>query len=193
MSSKGAKRVRCHDRLSSLRAVPRYVGLLRAVNVGGRNSVPMPALRELVESLGFTDVSTYIQSGNVLFTSPRAVKAQPLESAIAKQFGVKSAVMLRTERELVKALDANPFPSAPTATVHIGFMASKPSAAAVRKVEADPFAPEEFVVVGREYFLHLPNGMGRSKLGAYVQRKFDVPATVRNWKTVSKLIDLLRA
>jgi uncharacterized protein (DUF1697 family) len=173
--------------------VPRYLALLRAVNVGGKNSVPMPALREAVEGLGYTDVSTYIQSGNVLFSAPRAVKPHVLEAEITQRFGLEITVMLRTAREVAKVLGSNPFAGEPTDKLHIGFMADKPPATIVRAIDTSGFAPELFTVVGREYWLFLPNGMGRTKLAPFVTRRLGVPATVRTLKTVTKLADLLGA
>lgn len=170
--------------------MPTNIALLRGVNVGGHNKVPMSALRELIESLGHTDVSTYIQSGNVVFTSTKTATPASLERAIDKEFGVDTTVMLRTRAQMKRILNANPFADEDLKTVHVGFMASKPTAAAVRGLDADQFAPDEFVIKGTELYLHLPNGMGRTKLPAYLDRKLKVPTTVRNWNTVCKLLEL---
>jgi uncharacterized protein (DUF1697 family) len=171
--------------------VPTTVALLRAVNVGGRK-LPMADLRELVESLGFSDVRTYIQSGNVVFSSSRAPTPTVLEAAIEQRFGLIVDVILRSAAQLERALEQDPFPAADRARVHVGFMASKPGAAVVRGIDADSFAPEAFAVVGAELYLHLPNGMGRTKLPDYVLRRLKVPTTLRNWKTVTKLAELAR-
>lgn len=173
--------------------MPRYVALLRAVNVGGRNKVPMAELRDLFESLGHADVSTFIQSGNVLFTARASVTPKSLETAISKRFHVDTTVVLRTPSELEKVVKANPFARANTSKLHVGFMMQQPSAAVVSELDAERFRPEEFAIRGRELYLHLPNGMGRSKLPAYLDRQLAIPTTVRNWNTVTKLIELARS
>lgn len=170
--------------------MPRYVALLRGVNVGGKNKVPMADLRTLVESLGHTDVSTFIQSGNVIFTSSKVVTPKSLEAAIAKQFGIQSRVVLRTKAELGKILKANPFTRADTSKLHVGFMVEKPPASVVKALDVDEFLPDEFAVHATELYLHLPNGMGRAKLPPYLDRRLKVVTTVRNWNTVTKLLEL---
>lgn len=170
--------------------MPRYIGLLRGVNVGGKNTVPMAQLRALVTSLGHSEVTTYIQSGNIVFTSEKPVTPKSLETAIATAVGVKIVVVLRTPAELKKIVKANPFSKDDLSKVHVGFMAAKPPAAAVAQLDPEPFRPEEFVINGSELYLHLPNGMARSKLPAYLDRRLKVPTTVRNWNTVMKLVEL---
>jgi uncharacterized protein (DUF1697 family) len=165
------------------------VALLRGVNVGGR-TLPMAELRDLVESLGFEDVRTYIQSGNVLFSAPRKPKAEVLEAAIDRRFGLNVDVMLRSAAELRRVIDRNPFPDAERSRLHVGFMAKKPAAAAVAALDSDAFAPERFAILGTELYLHLPNGTGRTKLPDYVLRRIKVPTTIRNWNTVTKLAEL---
>lgn len=169
----------------------RYVALLRGVNLGGTNKVAMPELRDLVESIGLSDVSTYIQSGNVLFTAGKPPDPTDLESAIEDRFGISVSVALRSASDLRKALRNNPFPDAETSTLHVGFLTDKPRQSVVAQLDAGRFAPDEFAVRGTEMYLHLPNGMGRSKLPPYLGRKLGVPTTIRNWNTVSKLAELL--
>jgi len=170
--------------------MPTYAALLRGINVGGHNKVPMGELRALVESIGHTDVTTYIQSGNVVFTSKKSVTPAALEGAIKKAFGFDITVVLRTKAELQRVVKDNPFARVNPKTVHVGFMASKPSAAALRDLDTDQFAPDEFAIKGANLYLHLPNGMGRTKLPPYLDRKLKIPTTVRNWNTVLKLVEL---
>ena len=165
------------------------VGLLRGVNVGGR-TLPMAELREVVESLGFGDVRTYIQSGNVLFSAPRRPKPDVVEAAIARRFGLEVDVMLRSPAELRRVIERNPFPNAEPSRLHVGFMARRPAPADVAALDEEAFAPEQFAILGTELYLHLPNGMGRTKLPDYVLRRVKVPTTVRNWNTVTKLAEL---
>lgn len=168
----------------------KYVALLRGVNVGGRGRLPMATLREVVESLGYTDVQTFIQSGNVVFSSPRRVTAAAIETALEREVGIPFPVVLRTAADLQQVVDQNPFPRAQATALHVGFMAAKPPTALVRDLDTDRYAPEEVAVIGRELYFHLPSGMGSSKLAPYVGRKLAVPATVRNWATVNKLLEL---
>jgi uncharacterized protein (DUF1697 family) len=150
----------------------------------------MARLRTAVESLGHTDVTTYIQSGNVIFTSAGKVTPASLETLIASRFGIETDVMLRTAAQLAKALRANPFPLADASRLHIGFMASRPAAAAMATLDPQRFLPEQFAIIGTELFLHLPAGMGTTKLPAYLGRMLKVPTTIRTWRTVIKLAEL---
>ena len=167
-----------------------YVALLRGVNVGGKNTVPMADLRGVFESLGHGAVRTFIQSGNVVFTARKAVVPTSLETAIAAELGVKTVVVVRTRRELENIVKASPFAGADPSKLHVGFMTRKPTAAVVAQLDGEPFLPEEFAVRGSEIYLHLPNGMGRTKLPGYLDRRLGIPTTVRNWKTVNKLVEL---
>ena len=168
----------------------RYVALLRGVNVGGKNKVPMSELRNLFESLGYSEVSTFIQSGNILFTSGVPATSTRLETAISDQFRISISVVLRTPQRLKTVVDRNPFNQVDSSKLHIGFMTEEPSAATVRMLDTRRFQPEEFAVRGSELYLHLPNGMGRAKLPAYLDRQLKVPTTIRTWNTVVKLLEL---
>ena len=172
--------------------MPRYIGLLRGVNVGGHAKLPMTKLREIIESLGHTEVQTLIQSGNIVFSSPRKVTPGSIESALERELGLTVPVLLRTPAELQRILAGNPFPGADPASLHVGFMSGKPPAAAIRELDTARFAPEEVAVRGLELYFHLPNGMGKAKLPPYIDRRLGVPTTVRNWRTVTKLLEIAR-
>jgi uncharacterized protein (DUF1697 family) len=175
----------------------RAVAFLRAVNVGGRSRVPMKELRELLESLDLTDVGTYVQSGNVVFTARASgadALAAALEKAIAEAFDVKAKVLLRTQSELRNVAARHPFAADdPEPThLHVLFLRDKPTKAKVGQLEEDRFLPDRFSVKGREVFLHYPNGQGRSKLTIdYFERRLETVGTARNWKTVLALRDML--
>jgi uncharacterized protein (DUF1697 family) len=178
----------------------RLVALLRAVNVGGR-SLPMSSLREIVAGLGHRDVVTFIQSGNVVFTTDRpsrtvaqrdAIGAE-IAGALASEAGLKTTVMIRTAGELRAAIEAMPFAADEPnhSRLMVVFLAGKPAVRAVRTLEPDRFAPDRFEVAGREMFVHYPNGAGRSKFnGAYYDKRLGVPGTARNLNTVAKLAEL---
>jgi uncharacterized protein (DUF1697 family) len=168
-----------------------HVALLRGINVGGRTKVPMKDLRATFEALGFTDVATYIQSGNVVFDAKSAPKAAAIEGRIARTFGFDIAVVLRTPKELAGVIDANPFPD-DTAKVHVMFLNQAPTAAAFAKIDSAAFAPDEFALGRKEIYMHLPNGVGKSKLPGALVRPAGPEATLRNWRTVVTLVELSR-
>ncbi len=176
----------------------RYVALLRGINLGGHNKVSMPDLRALFASLGAEDVATYVQSGNVIFTSAdgpgKLTKA--IEQRIRRDLGLTVTVVLRTRAQLAKVLTGNPFADdgREPATLHVTFLAEKPDRARVRKLDPARAEPDEFRVIGQEIYLHCPNGYGRSKLtNGYFETQLGVGATTRNWRTVTKLAELASA
>jgi uncharacterized protein (DUF1697 family) len=163
------------------------------VNVGTGRKVPMAELRGLLGELGHTDVATYVQSGNVVFTGggTAAAVASALEAAIAERFGLDVRVLLRTRAQLAAVVKGNPFHDDPK-TLHVMFLEATPRAAAVKAIDPEPFRPDEFAVKGREIYLHLPNGMGRTKINnAFFERKLALAGTGRNWRTVTTLLDML--
>ncbi|HXY45788.1 MAG TPA: DUF1697 domain-containing protein [Acidimicrobiales bacterium] len=183
--------------------MPAYVALLRGINLGGHNKVPMGELRALCRRLGLEDVATYIQSGNVVFSSPLDDRAQltgEIESAIAAAFGFDVPVVLRSEAQLGGVLGSNPFLQAgrEETVLSVGFLAAEPEPARLGVLLAHPLASpppggDEFVVRGQEVFLHHPNGYGRSKLtNSYFDRKLGTVVTVRNWRTVTTLWEMSR-
>jgi uncharacterized protein (DUF1697 family) len=169
-----------------------FVALLRGVNVGGRK-LPMRDLAELLSGAGHGDVRTYIQSGNVVLTSaePALHLAPSLEKAIHGHFGLDVAVLLRTNAQLRAVADANPFPNAEGARLHVVFLERAPAKSAVARLDPARSPGDEVEVAGRELYLRLPNGAGRTKLTLdYLERILGVRGTQRNWNTLLKLIDL---
>ncbi len=165
----------------------RRVALLRGVNVGGKAKVPMAALKSVFEAVGAKKVETYIQSGNVVFDGPASVNAKKLETAIEKHFKLNVSVALRTRAQIDAIVEALPYQE--TDLVHVAFLLGKPK---LGGIDHDALLPEKFEHIGQELFFYLPNGMGTSKLPAYVARRIGVDMTVRNWRTVLKLQALLR-
>jgi uncharacterized protein (DUF1697 family) len=171
-----------------------WVALLRGVNVGGRNAVPMAKLRTLFERTGCGSVSSYIQSGNVLFTyeaEARDALARRLEAAVEEAFGVSSPIVLRTFAELARTARSNPF-GADTSKMHVAFLGGAPQdAQALHGLEV---APDRFELVGSDVFLLYPNGVHGSRLtGHALERRLGVTATLRNWRTVTRLAELADA
>ena len=166
-----------------------HVALLRGVNVGGRSKVSMKELRQLFEDLGYTGVVTYIQSGNVVFDAARP-PASPaaIEKRIADAFGFDVAVVLCTPTELAAIVEHCPYPD--PAKVHVMFFNRAPAKAAFAELDAAAFGADEFTVGRKELYLYLPNGVGRSKLPAALARQAPREATLRNWRTVTELLEL---
>ena len=185
--------------------MPTHVALLRGINLGPHKRVAMPALRTLVESLGHTDVATYIASGNVVFTASAATTAEPdaelaggLEKAIEAELGVACRVVVLTSEELAEAVAANPYPDEPDPKlVHAFFLTGKASAEARTHVAqaqeraAAKGSRDEAAIVGRVLYLHTPDGFGRSELAAELSKgakRNPAEGTARNWATVTKLL-----
>lgn len=163
-----------------------HVALLRGINVGGRTKVPMAELGSVMEDLGYGDVRTYIQSGNVVFSSAKKPTAAAIEAALERAFGLDIRVMLRSAAEMARVVEASPYDD--TSKVHVAFLAKAPPATV--SLEPDRHRPETFSLTGSEVYFHLPDGMGRAKAPDYVSRQLKIPMTVRNWKTVSTLADM---
>lgn len=168
----------------------RYLALLRGVNVGGNNKLPMQQLRQVFESQGFTDVSSYIQSGNVLFSCDGPVSSLELRAAVAERFDMDVEVIVRTSTQLRRIVAGNPFPMIDPRLLHVGFMLMAPEPTIVELLDSEQFAPEATVFRDTEIYFHLPNGIGRAKLPTYVIRRLGVPTTIRNWNTTTKLLEL---
>jgi uncharacterized protein (DUF1697 family) len=178
--------------------VTRYVALLRAVNVGGRNSLPMPALREALAAAGLDDVSTVLQSGNVVFRSGKteAAVAKLVRATIADGFGLDTRALVRSGKELAAIAAKNPFlagrETRDPKTLHVAFLEKAPTKAATAALDPDRSPPDAFAVRGREVYLSYPSGSGRSNLTlAYLEKVLRVEGTARNWRTVRRLAELL--
>jgi uncharacterized protein (DUF1697 family) len=175
--------------------VAQHIVLLRGINLGSRNRVAMPRLRDALEAAGFSEVRTYLQSGNVVLSSS-AKPADAVRRVIAKEFGLEIAVVTRTRAELAKVVAHNPLAKVArdAKRYQVSFCDAKPSRAVVRLID-DAVAPGERVVVhGREIYAWHPDTIARSKLWALLAgQKLGVTATARNWTTVQKLLELADA
>ena len=175
-----------------------YAALLRGINLGARNRLPMADLRGLVEDLGCTDVSTYVQSGNVVLRSDRRAPelAKAIEEGIRKSAGLDVPAVVRTAQQVWRLVDRNPFagPKAAPNELHVTFLVEKPARERVRRLAERSFEPERFEIVGTDVYLSCPDGYGRSKLtNAMFERQLGVAATTRNWRTVCALAELAAA
>jgi uncharacterized protein (DUF1697 family) len=167
----------------------RVAALLRGVNLGKRQ-VKMADLRAAVEALGHTDVETYLQSGNVIYT-PATRPAADLAAGLSTALGIRIEVVLRTGKELAKVVAANPYPVDDPTKVVVTFLAERRPKNALAGVDQTEFTPDEFTFTGRELYLKLPHGQARSKLmEALAKQDLDTTTTTRNWRTVTALADL---
>jgi uncharacterized protein (DUF1697 family) len=176
----------------------RTVVLLRGVNVGGHR-LAMADFRSVLESLGCTDVVTYIQSGNAVVTPPATAGERSgafgatLSAALGELAGYEIPVVTRTGTELAAVVGANPFDVAEGKQLHVTFCDEPPAPGLLDGLDPDSFLPEACVISGREIYLHVPKGMGVAKLPVQVERaarKLGAPGTTRNWNTVLKLLAL---
>ncbi len=174
-----------------------HVALLRGINVGGKHKLPMKDLAALFEAAGCAEVSTYIQSGNVLFKASAALakKVPGLVCAgIREGFGFDAPVVLRSGEELKRAIEGNPFLQEKVAeeSLHLIFLEREPSAEQAASLDPNRSPGDRFIVRGREVYLHLPNGAADTKLtNAWLDSKLKTVSTGRNWRTVMTLLERL--
>jgi uncharacterized protein (DUF1697 family) len=169
--------------------------LLRGINIGPRNRIAMPALRELLTGAGLADVRTYVQSGNIVLTSnakPDAL-AQQCEGLIEDAFGLTIPVVARTRDELAEVVRRDPLGAVAEnpKRYQVSFLATTPDREIVRKLEALATGDERFTAIGREFYTWHSEGVARSRLWAAIaDRKLGVTATARNWTTVTTLLQM---
>jgi uncharacterized protein (DUF1697 family) len=172
-----------------------YIALFRGINVGGRNSLPMKELVALLEDLGAKKVRTYIQSGNAVFQSTEKNSSQlskQLAAEIKKHHGFEPYVLLLGLQAINTAIAKNPFPEAEAdpSSLHLGFLASTPKNPDLEKLNSLKKASERFHLNDNVFYLHAPEGVGRSRLAASTEKLLGVPMTDRNWRTVCKIREL---
>ena len=174
-----------------------HLALLRGINLAGKNRLLMRDLTTMFKQAGCEDVRTYIQSGNVLFEANPAL-AEGFADSVAKQiearFGFRAPMTLRSAEEIRAVIDDNPFvkEGAEEKSLHVVFLRDAPNAQQASQLDPDRSRPDRFAVRGRQIYLHMPNGMGRTKLtNDYFDRGLRTVSTVRNWNTVRKLSELM--
>lgn len=164
--------------------------MLRGVNVSGQKKVVMADLKKMFEDLGFLNVVTYIQSGNVVFKAEKSEKelVATLETAIEERFGFFIPVMVRSGDDMKKVAASHPFEGAAEDRIHVTFLETKPAAERVEALSPNAFLPDAWVLKGREVYLHIPASYGNTKLSNnFFENKLKVKATTRNWRTVQEL------
>lgn len=170
--------------------MPRQVALLRGINLGPTNKVAMAPLREVFAELGFTDVKTYVNSGNVVFSGRRA-RLKPVETAIAERFGFAVPVVLRTQDDVAATAAADPLGDVATNLARYMVLFADAEIDPGRAEDVPCGDGERYVVAGREAFLWLPDGVQNSPLArAMNEKRLGVRLTARNFRTVRKLTEL---
>jgi uncharacterized protein (DUF1697 family) len=177
----------------------KYVALMRGINVGGKNMLPMKELVALFAKAGCGEVSSFINSGNVLFTASPALAAglpKSIAAGIEKRFGFSVPIVLRTADELARVARSNPYLDAKTDIdlLYVGFLADEPDSARIGGLDPKRSPPDKYSVVGREIYMHLSTGAAKTKLtNAYFDSKLSTISTMRNWKTTLKLVELTKS
>jgi uncharacterized protein (DUF1697 family) len=178
--------------------MPTYISMLRGINLAGHKRVEMARLRVMFEGMGFEQVRTYINSGNVVFKTGKSAPAalsKKIEERMVAEFGFGALVITRTAAELGRAIEGNPFAKesrSDPAYVFIGFLERAPKADAVEKLQARAAKTEQAHCSGKEIYVYYVDGMGRAKLLTHgvLEKVLAVKATMRNWNTVSKLYEM---
>lgn len=176
-----------------------YIAILRGINVSGQKIIKMDALRQLFENSGFSNVRTYIQSGNVLFSSEQTNTSeleQLIASKIEKEFGFQVPVLILTHLELQQIVENNPFLNDETknpAFLHVTFLASTPVEDTIDQLTAKKAEQEAFFLTQNALYLYCPNGYGNTKLtNNFIESKLKTNATTRNWKTTLGLLKMVK-
>jgi uncharacterized protein (DUF1697 family) len=174
--------------------MPIYVCMLRGINVGPHKRIKMDRLRECFEALGFAGVRTYINSGNVVFNAGKmsnSALSKKIEAKLLGEFGFSIPAISRTAAEIGNAIDNNPFlkdRGVDIERLYVMFLSGPLNSAALKNLAQFTIPPDRSHYLGLEIYLHLPNGIGQSKvMKAPLDRTFSVTTTIRNWNTVNQL------
>ncbi|MCL5992285.1 MAG: DUF1697 domain-containing protein [Bacteroidetes bacterium] len=175
-----------------------YISILRGINVSGQKKIQMADLKALYEELKLKEVITYIQSGNVIFKAEKKLSGTELSKRIEKKifekYNFDVPVIIRTISEMKKVLSVNPFlkqKGIDIESLYVTFLAETPMKADLEKIVKLDYTPDKFIIIGKEVYLHCPNGYGRTKLNNnFFENKLKVAATTRNWNTVNKLVEM---
>jgi len=177
--------------------MPTYISMLRGINVGGHKRIKMDQLRKSFEALGFEQVKTYIQSGNVVFKGGKlstAALSRKIEAKILSDFGFSVSVISRTQDEMEKTIQNNPFlkeRGIDQTKLHVTFLSEAPAPPALQKMQTLIAAPDQSRCAGREIYFYLPNGVSQSSLWKTPwERTLSVVTTMRNWNTVNSLYQM---
>jgi uncharacterized protein (DUF1697 family) len=174
--------------------MPVYVALLRGINLGGHKKIKMDELRAALAAMGFDDVKTYIQSGNVVFKAAKIsdkALSKKIEATILSKFGHSVSVIIRTAEEFEQVIANNPFlkqPDIDQTKLHVMFLREPPGQSAVQQLETLVLKPDQFRFLAKELYFYLPNGVAESVvMKKPIDRVLAIPTTMRNWRTVNTI------
>jgi uncharacterized protein (DUF1697 family) len=176
-----------------------YISMLRGINVGGHKKVKMVELKSLYESLGFNDVKTYIQSGNIIFKTNNKCDSsseliKKIELTIKEVYGFEVHVFIRSISELERIINNNPFIELDTSKLHITFLSDHPTNIHIKEINKVKNETEKYFFSDKEIYLFLPKGYGRTKLSNdFFEKKLSVNATTRNWRTINNLLNIAKS
>jgi uncharacterized protein (DUF1697 family) len=185
-------------------AMTTYISILRGFNVGGAKKILMSDLKAIYEGLGFSEVTTYIQSGNVIFQAADHISDEQasvtIKQTIFQKYGFDVPVLVRTIDEMIKTQRINPFlgnrainveKTQGRASLHVTFLAELPKQEYLESIKKYDYPPDQFVIVGKDVFIYCPNGYGKTKLNnEFFESKLKVSASTRNWRTVNTLVEI---
>jgi uncharacterized protein (DUF1697 family) len=170
-----------------------YIALFRGINVGGKNILPMKDIVAILDTLNYENIRTFIQSGNVIFQDKNTVNeksADEIAKLVLEKNGFEPKVLLLSLEELQDAVANNPFATDKGKALHFFFLESQPKKPKTEQLTSMKAKSEEFLLTNKVFYLYAPEGIGRSKLAAGVEKALDVPITARNWNTVSVLVSM---
>ncbi|HEA28757.1 MAG TPA: DUF1697 domain-containing protein [Leeuwenhoekiella sp.] len=175
-----------------------YIAILRGINVGGHRKIPMEGLRKEIGNLGYKNIKTYIQSGNIIFTAAAHHSdleiAEHIEKMILTTFGFEVPVIVRNSDELQQTVSENPFLTTENTSIeglHVTFLKETPSPETLENIKTYTYPPDKFEIRQKNVFLYIPGSYHKTKLSnAFFEKKLNVQATTRNWKTVQKLAEM---
>ncbi len=175
--------------------MPKYISILRGINVGGKRKLLMTELKELYKELDFESISSYIQSGNLIFncseTNTTLIESL-ISDAIFERFGYKVPVIVKSSKDWKEIIRSNPFTNKEINSLHITLLKEEPSEVLAQAFESIDFAPEQFRLIGQCIYIKCQGKYHQSKLSnAAIEKHLKVEATTRNWKTAIKLTELL--
>ncbi|MES2140127.1 MAG: DUF1697 domain-containing protein [Bacteroidota bacterium] len=175
-----------------------FLSILRGINVGGHKKIPMAELKKMYEELHFENITTYIQSGNVIFKNKNSKDlSKQIEQKIFEKYNFDVPVIIRTPDEMQSIIEGNQFlkqKDIDLSKLHVVFLADKPAKENIENLKKYNYEPDQFCISGKEVYLYCPNGYGNSKLtNIFFENKLKVTATTRNWNTTNELFKILKS
>lgn len=175
-----------------------FLSILRGINVSGQKKIPMSELKKLYDELHFENITTYIQSGNVIFKNKNSKDlAKHIEQRILEKYNFNVPVIIRTPEEMRSIVEGNLFlkqKDIDLSKLHVVYLADNPKQDTIDKLEKFNYEPDKFYISGKEIYLYCPNGYGRTKLtNNFFENKLKIDATTRNWNTTNELLKILKS